>query len=308
MPPRPNRLGRRSHPLASLLGPARKGSSGTNCAARTLSPTMLAADATPAPDLRAEDIFTRTRVAFAARTYPSTLKYKVRISGIKGSTVTARTYDTIEHWPEETVHARSISEEEAANPVKPPQFCFFGIGAPKRAGLELPGILGIPKLAATYEFGPAPQGDATLKTIGSVRAVRRIYDVRLAGEETIDGSACWHLTLKPLGNPGTYRLRDLWVDEATYQTRQLVTDGNFTGKETGSGRWTVSYAHSGDAWYLSREVSNGSVSDGTGRFDSVSVEFLDVAPDRFETLDFGISGATKDVEVIEPPEFVPQPL
>jgi hypothetical protein len=56
--------------------------------------------------------------------------------------------------------------------------------------------------------------------------------------------------LRPLGNPGTYRVRDLWVDEQSYQTRKLVTDGNFTLKETGSGLWTVTYVKSGDAWYL----------------------------------------------------------
>jgi hypothetical protein len=277
---------------------------------------MLAADPTPAPDARAEEIFARTRAAFADRAYPSTLKYRVRISGTQDGRVTSRTYASIEHWPAESVIARSISEEEAADPVKPPQFCFFGIGAPKRAGLELPGILGIPKLAVTYSFGLAQRGqrrsvsrdgDAAFKTIATVRAVRRTYDVRLAGETTIDGSLCWHLSLTPLGNPGTYRLRDLWVDEATYQTRQLVTDGNFTGKETGSGKWTVSYAQSGAWWFLSREVSQSPVRDGTGHFDSVSVDFLDVAADRFETLDFGISGSTKDVEVTEPAEHLPQP-
>ena len=42
--------------------------------------------------------------------------------------------------------------------------------------------------------------------------------------------------------------------------------------------------------------------DGTGRYDSISVEFLDVVPDRFETLDFGVSGSKDDVEVTEPPE------
>jgi len=285
--------------------------SGTSGVKRTFSGTMLAAEATPSPDLRAEEIFARTRAAFAARAYPSGLKYRVRISGTKNGRVTARTYPTIEHWPDQVVHARSISEEEAADPVKPPPFCFFGIGAPKRAGLELPGILGIPKLAVTYAFGlaqpsapqaRAPDASGAMKTIATVRAVRRTYDVRLGGEATVDGSPCWHLTLTPLGNPGTYRLRDLWVDEASYQTRQLVTDGNFTGKETGSGRWTVAYAQAGDRWFLAREVSNEPVHDGTGRYDSVSIEFLDVVPDRFETLDFGISGSTTDVEVTEPPE------
>jgi hypothetical protein len=36
--------------------------------------------------------------------------------------VTGRTYDAFEHWPEATVVARFISEEEAANAYKPPVF------------------------------------------------------------------------------------------------------------------------------------------------------------------------------------------
>jgi len=214
----------------------------------------------------------------------------------------------MEDWPEGTVEARSISEEEAANPVRPPTFCFFGLGAPKRAGLELPGILGFPKLAVTYTFGlahpnrssDANDADTSFKTIATVRAVARKYDVRLADDESVDGYPCWHLKLTPLGNPGTYRLRDLWVDKSSYQTRRLVTDGNFTGKETGSGRWTVSYVQDGDAWYLSTEISEQPVSDETGRFDRVAVEFVNVIADPHEILDFGISGSTKDIELEEP--------
>jgi hypothetical protein len=68
------------------------------------------------------------------------------------------------------------------------------------------------------------------------------------------------------------------------QTRQLVTDGNFTLKETGSGKWTVSYKQIGDAWYLADELSQGSVDDGTGTFEHVDVQFFN------------------DTEVTEPPD------
>jgi len=268
---------------------------------------MIAPSPSPTPDARAEDIFARTRMAFAARTYPSTIKYAVRISGYRnGAWIDGRSYVSYEDWPDGSIFARSISEEEAANPVKPPPFCFFGIGAPKRAGLELPGILGFPHLAVTYAFGladrppkaaaPATDTSSGLKLIGTVRAVVRHYVVTLAGEEAVDGNPCYHLSLRPLGNPGTYRVRDLWVDETSYQTRKLVTDGNFTSKDAGSGRWTVTYSQSGDSWYLSAEVSDGPIAG----YDRVAVQFVDVEADPHENLDFGLSGASHDAEIDEP--------
>jgi hypothetical protein len=280
---------------------------------------MMAPVPTPSPDLRAEEIFARTRVAFAARTYPSTITYAVRISGFRNGAWTGRTYDAFEHWPERTVVARFISEEEAANPYKPPMFASsilgnFGAPAPQSGGPQGPHILGFPELAVSYSFGltPRPTIEAApetmtsgLRTIGSVRAVSRTYDVRLAGEDSVDGSACWHLTLRPLGNPGTYRVRDLWVDEQSYQTRKLVTDGNFTRKETGSGLWTVTYVQSGDTWYLGSEISQGPVDDGV-RYDHIAVQFARVAADPHERLDFGLAGSSQDDAVVEPDDPVPR--
>jgi len=272
----------------------------------------------PSPDLRAEDIFARTRVAFGARAYPSTIKYGVRISGFRNGAWTGRTYDAFERWPERTVVTRSISEEEAANPYKPSAFAssfFKNFGPPplQSGGPQGPHILGFPELAVSYAFGLAPQTtfetapvatDTGLHTIGVVRAVSRTYDVRLAGEENVDGSE-WHLTLRPLGNPGKYRVRDLWVDEQSYQTRKLVTDGNFTRKETGSGLWTVTYVLSDDLWYLASEISQGPVNDDAGRYDHIAVQFVGVAADPHEHLDFGLAGSSQNDPVAEPDESVP---
>ena len=264
----------------------------------------------PPPDARAEDIFFRTRVAFGARAFPSTIRYAIRISGLRAGTWTGRTYDAHEEWPEGKLFVDSISREEAANPVRPTGISVFGVDVPPKRDTELPGVLGDPKLAITYAFGlalapaSASRSESTdaLKTIGTVRATARVYDVRIAGEERIDGYPCFHLTLAPLGNPGRYRLRDLWVDETSYQTRQLVTDGNFTLKETGSGKWTVSYKQTGDAWYLSDELSHDAVTDGTGTFDHVDVQFFNVTADPHDNLDFGISSAPTETLVTEPPE------
>ena len=265
----------------------------------------------PPPDARAEDIFFRTRVAFGARAFPSTIRYAIRISGLKDGAWTGRTYDAHEEWPDGSLFVDSISREEAASPVRPMGISLFGLAVPPKAGMELPGILGDPKLAITYAFGlsvASAQANRaaipeTLKTVGSVHVSARVYDVRLAGEEHIDGYPCFHLTLAPLGNPGRYRLRDLWVDETSYQTRQLVTDGNFTLKETGAGKWTVTYKQLGDAWYLSDELSQNPVDDVTGTFTHVDVQFFNVVADPHENLDFGISSDANDKQVLEPPDI-----
>jgi hypothetical protein len=133
-----------------------------------------------------------------------------------------------------------------------------------------------------------------------VTAVKRNYDVRLAGEETIDGRACWHLTLKPLGNPGTYRVRELYVEEATNQTVRLRTDGNFTAKATGSGSWTVNYAELDGSWYLADETSDGPVASDDGDFDKVEVRFVDIRSDVRENLDFGVPGVEDAQPLVEP--------
>lgn len=59
-----------------------------------------------------------------------------------------------------------------------------------------------------------------LRTIASVHAIH--YEVTLSGEEPIDGHRCYHLLLRPLGNPDYYPLRAVWVDEATSDVRKLT--------------------------------------------------------------------------------------
>ncbi len=268
----------------------------------------------PSPDAQAEAIFARTRAAFVARTYPSELAYGVRITGTQGTTTTVRTYRTFERWPAGHVVARTISDEETANPVKAKgtNVDFFFIGA-TGDGDAMKDVVGTPRLAVTYAFGlaPAPEdaplpGDVATpvpgapREIGTVTAVKRNYDVRLAGETTVNGVKCWDLKLRPLGNPGTYRVRELYVDEANDQTVRLRTDGNFTLKATGAGLWTVDYALVAGSWYLSDESSDGPVSGDAGTYDKVDVRFVDVHADPRENLDFGLAGSDDVPLLVEP--------
>jgi hypothetical protein len=272
---------------------------------------MIAPSPAPSADARAEAIFARTRAAIVARSYPSTIAYKVRVSGSRGGTWTGRSYQSYERWPSGAVLARTISDEENAHPTKPSGVTlgFFGMSTGASGQADL---LGVPKLAPTYAFGlgtppqtepgPGSAGGSGLRTIGSVLAQARNYAARLVGEESVDGTTCWHLRLRPLGNPGKYRLRDLWVEESSYQTIRLRTYGNFTAKETGSGLWTVAYALVGGSWYLTSEISNGPVEGADGWYAHVAVQFTGIAADPNETLDFGLSTVDDEAEITEPPQ------
>ncbi len=274
--------------------------------------------ATPAPsaspDAQAEAIFSRARAALLARVYPSEMAYRVRVSGLQGTTWAVRTYKTYERWPSGRLHAPTISDEETEDPSKPKGsnigIFAFNVGG---TGESLKDVVGTPLLAVTYAFGLVPPphdvplpGDTPTpapgapRTIGGVTSLARTYDVRLAGEETISGNACWHLTLKPLGNAGEYRVRDLYVEESNDQIVRLKTDGNFTIKPTGSGIWTVDYTEMDGSWYIADEVSSGAVSGDSGSFDKLDVKFIDVRADPGENLDFGLAGSDDGVVLEEP--------
>lgn len=263
---------------------------------------MILASPAPSPDARADEIFARTRAAFVARAYPPTISYSVRVSGLRGGTWTGRSYRGFEHWPSSELISHTMSDEEMANPATPRgiNIGFLGMTVDKDDNHD---ILGIPKLAPTYAFGLVGalphQDEATTdtgapRTIIAISATARTYDVSLFHEETVGGALCWHLLLRPVGNPGKYRLRDLWVDEKTYQTVQLRTDGNFTASDTGSGLWTVSYTSIDGFWYLSSEISEGSIETEDGTYDRIAVQFADIKPDPHEALDFGLDDTTPD--------------
>jgi hypothetical protein len=66
-----------------------------------------------------------------------------------------------------------------------------------------------------------------LPTIASVTAIPISYDLTLAGNETVDGIACYHLALRALRDPDVYPLHDLWVDERSFEVRALTYDWDF---------------------------------------------------------------------------------
>jgi hypothetical protein len=125
--------------------------------------------------------------------------------------------------------------------------------------------------------------------------------VALAGEDDVDGSPCWHLNVRPLESPGRHRIRELWIDEATFQTRRVVSMGNFQDRATSGQLWTTTYTEVNGSWYIESEASQSVVHAEIGSFDRVLIQFLDVADDTQDNLNFGLSGDIDNV-LTEPAE------
>ncbi|HKU69172.1 MAG TPA: hypothetical protein VJP85_15475 [Candidatus Baltobacteraceae bacterium] len=167
--------------------------------------------------------------------------------------------------------------------------------------------LGVPMISPTYSFGmsaaaseggndpdalvqeirheysdPTPPlkaqqiaNSGPMKTIAMVTGYHRSYDVTLAGMEAVDGHACYHLLLRPAYASPRLRLRELWVDTQSFETRKLVTAANFTGSQV---PWTITFAEMNGALYIANEQAMQPVGVGEHRYEHASVSFDAITP------------------------------
>lgn len=123
---------------------------------------------------------------------------------------------------------------------------------------------------------PPPNASSQLPTIAHAVVTKRIYQIELAGEESVDGHLCYHLTLRPLHDPGRYRLRQLWVDEQTAATWRLQEALNFVDGPGTTVPWTVDFTNVGGAHYIAQESADAPMRYGGVQYVHASVAFEDV--------------------------------
>lgn len=189
--------------------------------------------------------------------------------------------------------------------------------------------LGVPMISPTYSFGmsetafegdrdpdalvqeirrefndPTPPLKAQqiassggLKTIAVVTGHRKLYDVTLDGTDAIDGHTCYHLSLVPAYKSPRLRLRELWVDTQNYETRKLVTDGNFTGSGV---PWLITFGDLNGAMYIASESAMAPVGVGQHRYQQASISFDDVTPAQRPPSDLSNWFVTKESIMAEP--------
>ena len=282
-----------------------------------LAGACLAASGAPGKAVQADPyaIFATARAQWETARYPSQVSYTIAITVTHNGRISAAHYHSYYDSVENRVDVNAISDEEVANPYTPHGISVFfqppiGPHIPLSSPERTFDYLGVPVLAPNYSFGianfaprapdandpeliaeirrkfcdPAPSRnappDSGLKTIASVEIVRRTYVIELNGIIQIGGHRDYDLRLRPISDPGRYRLREVWVDAQTFATDKLVSQGNFTqGGMTGI-TWTVDFRQINGAPYLASESTTQSFRLTRRAYDSATITFTDVTPKR----------------------------
>jgi hypothetical protein len=265
-----------------------------------------------APDPYA--IFSRARSRWSAQAYPRYLSYSVRISALEHGREITNTFASLADTSEHSIKVRATSDEEIAHPYVPHGVTIHSKITLSYAGKPVLGaaptvdggpatikvtknmrnslpeqyeILGVPQLSPAYSFGialqsalpmpqPAPASTIPLKTIAAVTAVQRDYDIAYAGMAAVDGAPCYHLRLSPRRDPGVFRLRELWIDESGFATRQALVQGNFTEGPGPRLRWLIHFTTVDGLTYIGDETALGTVRYIGHTYSNLTVAFTGI--------------------------------
>lgn len=258
-------------------------------------------------------VFAAAQQRWRSAVYPAHVTYGIAISVSKDGVTSQAHYHASYDSAQNRVTIHAVSDEEIAHPYTPHgmnvAFNLLGAEVPLSAPQQTFDYLGVPMLAPNYSFGIVASGPVNtvpgdnelvqairdefhdplplrkrqsdqqgLKTIAEVAVAHRRYAIALQGTEPLDGHVDYHLTLRPLANPGMYRLRDMWVDTATFVTDRVVTDGNFTAAALGGVRWRTDFVQIAGAPFISSETALSGFTLERRSYDSATVAINDIVP------------------------------
>lgn len=254
-------------------------------------------------------IFGMARARWEAQRYPEKLAYTVAVEVVENGTPKTERYDAGYDAAQDTLLVDAVSDREKAHPYYVPGGLGFNVAAAGQGRAD-PDVdfLGVPFLAPNYSFGigVTPRGSAApppdpmeivreiraefhdpmpssrnlrlraappLQEIAVVSTRTRAYVVSLAGIDSIDGMPAYHLVLRPVRDPGQYRLRDLWVDTQTYVPRKLVEGLNFAHGPGTAVPWSVTFEQIHGSSYVVSETALGPMKLGRHHYASVTIAF-----------------------------------
>jgi hypothetical protein len=278
--------------------------------------TTIAA-ASPAPAISDPDtIFANARTAWAQGGYPRYATYAVAVDYADGNRHVRSTWDTIEDFRHEIVYSRKFDREETANPGPPPTG--INIAIPFLNGLtrqEPKDPVGHVAFAIDQSYGiarPAMRITAatsasafnatstTLALIGRTGTVARIYDIRLAETRVDAQGTSYHLLLTPLQKPEENRLRELWIDGATWLPQTAIVAGIGDRAPLTDVDWRVEFQQIQGATYIARETALADVDyGGAGMLRGLTISFAEFAAHAFPPATFAI-GSSDDKPLADP--------
>ena len=257
-------------------------------------------------------IYAQAQAYWFSQRYPQMLAYRVVVRIVEGGNERVERYETRFDATGDEISVDPVSDFEKQNPVRPPGGVNFSLFGFYRIGKPEPQVdfLGVPRLTPTYSFGmapfvpapeptpfnsaalvaeirkeyhdpdprvtPTPTPSAEPPVIAVVVAAHRNYVIRYAGQETVNGHLCYHVTMRAVHDPGKYRLRDLWVDENDYAVWRLRVGINFMSGPGTKIPWIVDFTDIDGEHYIDREIAGAPMAVAGEIYTQASVEFENV--------------------------------
>ncbi len=262
-------------------------------AATAASPPVAAHAQAPQPDSTTDTttgtggnkILDRAVQAWRDRDYPPYMRYLVDVRAKVRGSLYAEGFQAWVRTADDfviTQQAPLYSTNDQANPYGT-RFQILSWDIDPGSGIDTP--FGVPRISPFYSFGfvprsavdfhPHPQAVTNPNTsvLGQVTVTARYYNATIVGEEQCDTGPCWHLALSPVNDPGEYRVRGMWVDEASFQPVRLTVAGIFNGCSATTANWDVRYMDFHGQWLLREESTTATLRDGGGLFGIGSHDF-----------------------------------
>lgn len=286
-------------------------------------------------DMTADEVFSHIRDVATTETCPIAVKYNIVVQASLSGLLRRNTYGASYDASIGRVSANRFSNEQAESPTVPhgtnvvitllagsggatQQSQVSGLSKAITAKLNHDGppadLIGTPMLDPFYTFGVRRdtneatnahlQHDPRYTTIATISSLKRTYVVSLVDEDDSKRGDVFHLTLVPVREPRTFRLREIWASRRTFQLIETRTSGNFAAGPTTQTDWSTKFdtlKFPGCAT-ISTEAANGELDFGTGQhYKDLTVSFDDVRVASTTIPDFEFKKPERSSDVIEPP-------
>jgi hypothetical protein len=225
------------------------------------------------------EILRRTRVLLQSLRYPPFISFVVNVRATIGSKPFAESFQSIVRTRDDIVATHTIPFASTNKPENPygTDIMIFGLRFHPGHSQNHEEPFGVPQISPLYSFGlrppgeilpslfPTPEPEATdIRTLGRIETFAQDYEVTLAGIEPYAARYAYHLALRPVHDPGRYRLRDIWIDTKAFVPRKLRSAGIFPQGLASSLTWDVSYTIVNGYWLMDRESTDSIVHTGGG--------------------------------------------
>ncbi len=148
--------------------------------------------------------------------------------------------------------------------------------------------------ASATTDAPEPGG---LKTVGRVRAITKEYRVEVAADDDDAEPRLFHLTLAPLRDPRTYRLRELWIDRETFAVRRAAISGIYDGEPYISTPFLDTFVEFAGHRYVKQIKSRRAMRFGLTSIDDFEIDYVDYHFPTTIPNDLFVTNALLEVEI-----------